>query len=146
MINMETSGATFSNGIRIFLYRIWNTELPIMNILMFFPSTANENENDTTIDRIINIAKFNNYGGIYVFNIFGGDDFFWNVMKIKIQENPLKMIVVAWGNKISKNRSVEIINKLKQKEIWELYCFKKNKNNNPSLPTRLPINTNIIKF
>jgi hypothetical protein len=47
------SGATFSNGVRTFLYRVWDENLPTIDILMYFPSTADENKDDTTILNLI---------------------------------------------------------------------------------------------
>ena len=130
------SGATFSNGVRTFLYRVWDENLPTIDILMYFPSTADENKDDTTIKRIISIVKNNNYGGINIYNL--------NTINEFLNTNLSKKIIIAWGNKISLKENNNLIHILQQK--YELYCFKKNKNGNPSLPTRLSNNIILEKY
>ena len=131
------SGASFSNGIRTFLYRVWDDTLPIIDILMYFPSTADENKDDITIKRIINIVKNNNYGGINVYNLNTIDE-----LLLKITDRT--KLIIAWGNKVTKKENDYIIHRLQEK--YELYCFKKNNNGNPSLPTRLPNNIVLEKY
>ena len=48
---------------RYYLYRIWNKELPLLAFIGLNPSTAAEEKNDPTINKIINITNFNGYGG-----------------------------------------------------------------------------------
>lgn len=131
------SGASFSNGIRTFLYRVWDDTLPIINILMYFPSIADENKDDTTIKRIISIIKNNNYGGINVYNLNTIDEFL-------SEQTRHGKLIIAWGNKVTKKENDNIIHSLQGK--YELYCFKKNNNGNPSLPTRLPNNIVLEKY
>lgn len=130
---MLVSTACFHNNIRTDLRRIWNNELPILTILMYYPSTADEVKDDTTISRIISIAKYNNYGGIIVLNTETEYKF----------ENNIQEVVVAWGNKLRPECSDKIISKLRENDL-KILCFGILKNGNPSLPTRLPIQT-IIK-
>ena len=68
----ENNGAEFSEDgkYRYALWRIWNTELPLVAILGLNPSTANETSDDPTIRRVKSFAKGWGYGGFYMLNLF----------------------------------------------------------------------------
>lgn len=55
---------------RLFLTRVWNDDKPIVCFIGLNPSTANEHDNDATINRLIGFADYNGYGGIYMLNLF----------------------------------------------------------------------------
>jgi hypothetical protein len=135
---METSGATYNKNDRVSLYRCWDNSLPSINILMYYPSTANAKTDDTTIKRCISISKKNGYGSIHVFNIH--EDVFLLTEEFKKNKN----LVIAWGSKISISESKKKINQLMKN--YKLLCFKKLKDGRPSLPTRLPNETKIQSF
>ena len=61
--NHTLSGADFSEDrkYRFSLWRIWNQELPLMMVIGLNPSTANETDNDNTIQSVCRIAKYNGY-------------------------------------------------------------------------------------
>lgn len=67
------SGATLSPDrlYRYELWRIWDSDLPLLAVCGLNPSTADEKTNDPTITRCINFAKAWGYGGIYMINLFG---------------------------------------------------------------------------
>lgn len=130
------SDALYNHIDRTYLIRIWDCNLPMIDILMYYPSYADQNRDDMTIRRCIDIAKFNNYGGIRVFNIH--NDVQQNIQLIS------NHIVVAWGNKLTYSESEKIIYGLGKK--YKVSCFKKLKTGLPSLPTRLPTQTKIIEY
>lgn len=68
----EKSGAIISpcESHRYSLWRIWDTEKPLVLWVMHNPSTADGIQDDPTIRRIINFSKDWGFGGIYVGNLF----------------------------------------------------------------------------
>jgi hypothetical protein len=131
-------GALYNSIDRINLIRKWDATKTNLNIIMYYPSTADSKTDDMTIKRCIDIAKFNEYGSISVYNI-QEDVFESSIIKEICKED----IVLAWGNKLSKSKSEKIVKLLKGAH---LLCFGKLKNGNPSLPTRLAKDTKIIRY
>ena len=132
------TSASYNSVDRISLSRKWDSTKKNINIIMYYPSTADAKNDDITIKRCIDIAKFNNYGSINVYNI--KEDVFDNSILEEILKGDL---VLAWGNKLSKTKSDKIVKLFKNSS---LLCFGKLKNGNPALPTRLSKQTEIIKF
>lgn len=66
------SGAKFSHcgKYRYVLWRIWDESKPKVMFIGLNPSTANENTNDPTINRVIGMGKKWGYGGVYMLNLF----------------------------------------------------------------------------
>jgi len=110
------------------------------------PSTADEKNNDPTITRCINFAKFWGYGGVCMTNLFafrakkpcdlkasndpvGKENDTW-IFKLSREA---AIIVAAWGNDGSfLNRSGKI-----HGEIFNLHCIKMNKSGQPAHPLYL---------
>lgn len=130
------SDATYNDIDRTYLIREWDTSLPMIDIIMYYPSYADQFQDDMTTRRTINIAKFNGYGGIRIFNIH--DDVQQDIQPISNE------IIVAWGNKLTRSESEQIISKFQKK--YEVLCFTKLQTGLPGLPTRLPIQTKITKY
>ena len=65
-------GATFSacGRYRFSLWRIWDARLQPAMFIMLNPSTADESENDPTVERCQRRAQAMGYGGLRVGNIF----------------------------------------------------------------------------
>jgi len=126
--------ASYTEGTRISLERVWNVLLPIMYIIMYRPSTADAKKNDTTIERTISIAKFNKYGSIKVYNLIPGF----------VPDLPTKELVIAWGGKEKVKESKKQIKLLNSK--YNLKCFTILKNGNPGLPTRLKNSTTLLEY
>lgn len=63
-------GAEFSNDNkhRYCLWRIWDSTLPLVMFIGLNPSTANAQNDDPTIRRIVSISKNLGYGGVYMMN------------------------------------------------------------------------------
>src|SRR5208337_4601641 len=70
----KKSGANFSEcrTWRYALWRIWDWQSYANNVMFIGlnPSTADEEQNDTTISRCIGFAKRWGYGGIYMLNLY----------------------------------------------------------------------------
>lgn len=68
----QSNGAHFSDcrNYRFILWRIWDTEKPAVMFIGLNPSTANENEDDPTIKKVIKIAANNGFGAVYMLNCF----------------------------------------------------------------------------
>lgn len=134
------SGASYNSIDRIKLFRKWDSTKKKLNIIMYYPSTADAKNDDVTIKRCIDIANFNNYGSISVYNI-QEDVFNTSIFDEIIKEG--SPIVLAWGNKLSESKTAKVVKSFKD---TTLLCFGKLKNGNPALPTRLAKETEIIKF
>jgi hypothetical protein len=67
-----TTGATFSTDrkYRYVLWRDWDLSKPVVVFIMLNPSTADELENDPTVERCERRAKKMGYGGLVVLNLF----------------------------------------------------------------------------
>lgn len=68
----ETSGAIFSpcRQYRYQLWRRWDDSKDMLMFLMLNPSTADENDNDPTVERCQRRAVQMGYGGLRVANLF----------------------------------------------------------------------------
>lgn len=154
----EESGAIFSEcrTWRYQLWRIWDTDLPMLNVTALNPSTADETKNDPTVRRCINFAKSLGYGGLYVTNIFafratlpadmkkaedpvGPENDYWLAKTAEMSG----MTVAAWGvhgNFLNRAAHVEKI-------IKDLYVFRlTRKTRVPEHPLYLPGNLEPISL
>ena len=114
---------------------------------MVNPSTANENEDDPTIRRVITYCKDWGYGGAYVTNLFAYRITDSNELKLHNEEELVglendaslmecasfcNLIMCAWGNKGKLyERSTTVVDMLKD---YELYCLRIAKTNEPMHP------------
>lgn len=105
------------------LWRIWDTHKPLCNFLMLNPSTADEVDNDPTVERCERRCRMWGYGGLIVTNIFafrathpvdmkaatepvGADN---DAAILSVAERS-SLIVCAWGKDGTfKNRSVAVM-------------------------------------
>ncbi len=130
------SDAKYNASVRTYLVRVWDTHRPLLDIVMYYPSTADAETDDTTIQRCRAIAAYNGYGGIRVFNVH--PDVVQDIQPVSNE------VVVAWGNKLSPSISQDICRKLAEK--FQLTCFKTLQNGCPGLPTRLPVQTLLCPY
>jgi hypothetical protein len=150
------SGAMFSDcrKYRYALWRIWDKKERLAMFIGLNPSTAKEDRDDRTIERIRSIVKGWGYGGFYMMNLFAivskkpsilkthpdplGDNDGW-IEKIAPK---CQMIVFAWGNfKEAKERSNRIV------EMFpDAHALHINKNGSPKHPLYCPIKTLPVKF
>ncbi|WP_296063301.1 DUF1643 domain-containing protein [uncultured Amphritea sp.] len=149
--------ANFSNcrKYRYALWRIWDESKPYAMFIGLNPSTADETENDPTINRCINYSKDWGYGGLCMVNLFafratapsdmmasnepiGSDNDEW----IKNLGTEAGVIIAAWGNDGSYlERSKEV-----RQMIPDLMCLKINKSGEPAHPLYQPGTAKPIKW
>lgn len=70
---IPASGAEFSPSkmYRYALWRIWDSDKPLVMFVGLNPSTANESKDDPTIRRVKRFAADNGFGGVLMLNLFG---------------------------------------------------------------------------
>jgi len=144
------SNAIFSEDrkYRYALWRIWDAEKPKIMFIGLNPSTANEDQNDPTIRRVIRFAKDWGYGGVYMMNLFAVvsadpkvlltcenpvmDNDYW----LKATKRKCMDVLFAWGN------FKEAYSRAKQVEAMfsGAYCLGKNKNGTPKHPLYISAN------
>jgi hypothetical protein len=152
--NNNCNGAEFSKDkiYRYALWRIWDSNKPLLMLIGLNPSRANEKYDDPTIRKVIKFAKGWTYGGIYMMNLFAfitpypnelltsnvSDNDEW-LMKIS---SKCDKVVFAWGiHKEAIVRSREII-----KLFPNGYYIDKSKNNIPKHPLYLKPDLQLQKF
>lgn len=138
-------GATLSTcrKYRFKLWRTWDSTKPYALFIGLNPSTADETEDDPTINRCVNFSKAWGYGGVYMVNLFayratdpsdmflaedpiGAENDHW----IKILSATAGIVIAAWGNN---GRHLERSTKV-SKTIPNLHCLKINKSGEPAHP------------
>ncbi len=142
---------------RYVLWRTWDDSKPYVMFIGLNPSTADEVDNDRTINRCINYAKDWGYGGLCMANLFSYCTKDPHVMKaaedpvgpendlwLKALSENAAVVVAAWGDDGSYlERSKQVVNMFP-----ELQCLKINKSGEPAHPlyqpgTATPIAMNI---
>lgn len=136
------------------LYRIWDEALPLAMCVGLNPSTANSDDNDPTIERLIALLKGNGYGGFHMMNLYGlissnpedlrkhsnpvGENYKW-VYPIR---DLCDSVIFCWGNfKQAQHFGKKLIAKYP-----EALCFGVNANGSPKHPLYLRANTKILKY
>ena len=68
----DSAGAIFSTRrkFRYALWRVWGDRENLVLFICLNPSTADETENDPTLNRCIGFAKSFGYGGLLLGNLF----------------------------------------------------------------------------
>ena len=142
---------------RYSLSRIWDESKPLIGFIGLNPSTADHIDDDRTISRCIDFAKFWGAGGFYMMNLFAyratdpsnmmeaeepiGTE---NNNHLLNLSNQVNKIVVCWGNGgIYKNRSQQVLDLLKGKN---LYCFLINKSGQPKHPLYSKSSSQLIPY
>lgn len=140
---------------RYVLSRIWDETKPFVMIVGLNPSTADETENDPTINRCIEFSKSWGYGGVYMLNLFAFRATLPKDMKnakdpvgvendnyIEEYSKLCDKVVCAWGNDGSyKKRSKTVLSNLNN-----TYYIKLNKSGEPAHPLYLKGNLTPTKF
>jgi hypothetical protein len=152
LTNKETSmdtGAKLSEcrTYRYSLWRVWDDSKPYAMFIGLNPSTADEVENDPTLNRCIDYAKTWGYGGIYLANLFAFRTKDPEIMKAAPDpvgpENNTSLInlaqkagivVAAWGNDgafLGRSKEVRAM-------VPNLSCLKMNNTGEPAHPLYQP--------
>lgn len=141
---------------RYMLTRTWDESKGYLTFIGVNPSTADENDNDPTIEQCIAIAKHWGFGGIIMLNLFAfratdPKDMKKAVDPIGKENNRYlfetakmsKVIVAAWGNHgkfRGKDLSVtEYLLEMQWLGYTRLVCLKRNKNGSPRHPLYLKV-------
>jgi hypothetical protein len=154
----QTAGAEFSEcrKYRYALWRIWDTEKPLVMFVGLNPSTANEKDNDPTIKSVERISRNNGYGGFYMMNCFSfvstnpadlqlESNNWINDFWLKKVASDCKTIVFAWGNfdvVVKSGRYFELLDMFGE----EAMTLKQNKNGSPKHPLYCKSDSQFIKF
>jgi hypothetical protein len=153
----ENNGALFSDqrDYRYALWRIWDNTLPKVMFIGLNPSTANENENDPTIRRVVSFARSWGYGGVFMMNLFPFVTPYPDVLQLhsvlESDKNEVGLnsfskkaerIVFAWGNfKEAQEMAKKVI------EMFpDAYCLGVNKNRSPKHPLYIAGSTRPVKY
>lgn len=130
---------------RYWLFRGWDDTLPLMMFIGLNPSTANEDEDDPTIRRVVDFAKSWGYGGVYMMNLYAivssdpkvlltcedplgkNDQFFDDISK------EVDAVLFAWGA-FKVNGRDEVM----KTRFPNAYCLGVNKNGSPKHPLYVP--------
>lgn len=128
------------------LWRIWDYSKPVLIFVMLNPSTADEQDNDPTVERCERRARRNGYGGVVVYNVFAFVSTDPEALKTTIdpigpkgdsclQEIPTRYphrtVVCAWG-KHAGLRGYAVAWMLSRHS--ELFCLALNKDGSPKHP------------
>ena len=121
------------------------------------PSTANENKNDPTINRVCAIANNNGFGGVYMMNIFPSitaypeelvslldqDAIEENWQELQIVSKKCSNVVFAWGNfkQITRGDTIPLMNLFPGAK-----CLRINKNGSPKHPLYCKADTKFIDY
>ena len=158
--NMEeifkNNGAHFdeTRTYRYALWRTWDESKPKIMFVGLNPSTANENDNDPTIRRVISFAQKWGYGSVFMVNLFPFVTTYPSELeknKKNINENDefVKMIashcekiVFAWGN----FKEATIRGKEMAMKFPTAYALQINKNGTPKHPLYVRGDFNLIHY
>ena len=159
----ETRSAAFSpcRQWRYHLQQVWDESRPNLLWLMLNPSTADETQNDPTVERCEMRAHMWNYGGVEVYNIFafratdpknmkaaedpvGPENDKWLAkFAIKSQQT---LAIAGWGNHGShQNRNRDVIKILNQK-MADVKALKINASGDPKHPLYIGYSQQPVPF
>lgn len=152
-------GAKFNaNRTRRFrLWRIWNRQLPLLVIVGMNPSTADENDNDPTVERCARRADMLGYGGILMMNMLdiietdsrkldempaqlrcSADNTRQLLSAIELAETAKADILCGWGKPGQKYGAVAWFATQAARAGVTLFCLKRNKDGSPAHPLYQP--------
>jgi len=137
------------------LWRIWNDDKPLVMFVCLNPSTADANQDDPTLRRLIRFAYDLRYGGLYLGNLFAyrskypsdlryrpysvGPE---NDQHLMIMADICSQVVFAWGNDGAlRDRYKEVVPMLPN-----ALCFGKTAAGHPKHPLYIAKNTELIPF
>ncbi|MFK5951230.1 MAG: DUF1643 domain-containing protein [Methylococcales bacterium] len=142
---------------RYALWRTWDKSKPYAMFIGLNPSTADEIENDNTINRCISFATDWGYGGLCMTNLFAFCT--KDPDEMKAAKNPIGPENNEWLNKLSNNAGIIIAawgddgsHLGRSKEVIAMFpnlkCLKINKTGEPAHPlyqpgSAVPINMSI---
>lgn len=140
---------------RYVLSRVWDEEKPTVMFIGLNPSTADECEDDPTIQKCIKFAQSWDYGGLYMLNLFAyrttNPRVLWEVKEpigngnddyIKRYSDGCDKVICAWGNNgdfMQRGKSI-------LQYVPNAHYLKLNKSGQPSHPLYLKSTLTPQKF
>ncbi len=153
---LVASGAEFSRRRtwRYDLWRVWNWGDLIATFICLNPSTADENSNDPTVERLERRARMWGYGGVHVLNIFSyrstdpeallalSDPIYaigpLNDEHILARSREAGIVICAWGgHKSAQVRGPQVEMMLRSAGV-KLHALRLNADGSPQHPLYLP--------
>jgi hypothetical protein len=144
------------NEYRYTLLRVWDKTKPKIAFIGLNPSVADEQQDDNTVRKCINIARRDGYGQIVMLNAYAYRSTDpkgltsqldvvgrFNDRYIAEESKSADKIVVAWGNHATDDRHTTL---LKVLEGQRLYCFAKNNNGKPKHPLYVSLKAPLISY
>lgn len=144
------------NEYRYTLLRIWDSSKPRIVFIGLNPSVADEQQDDNTVRKCINIARRDGYGSMIMLNAYAYRS--TDPKALETQQNVVgthndhhiaqackgvDKIVVAWGNHATDDRHLTL---LKVLDGHQLYCFAKNNNGKPKHPLYVSLKAPLIQY
>lgn len=149
---------------RLFLGRLWDHNCSKILFIGLNPSTADGQEDDNTVTRLINFSKSWGFGGFYLCNVYsfvstdrkGLLPYYIklsphkrkvidrrNFKVIEDRASICSMVVFCWGATVIEEEGPQdkLISKFK-----DARCFGKNQNGSPKHPLYLPSHLSLIPF
>jgi hypothetical protein len=140
----QAAGAHFSKcrRYRYALWREWDGTKPSIAFIGLNPSTANENEDDPTIRRVVAFAKAWGFGKVYMLNLFAWvsahpedlltceDALGNNDEHLLSYAGACEKIVLAWGAFKQNKARAEVVKQM----FPEAYALETNKDGSPKHP------------
>lgn len=144
---------------RYSLFRTWAMGAPVITWIMLNPSTADERENDPTIERVCRRSKSLGFGGVNIVNLFAFRSPYPWVLKelddpvgvandtaIMVAARTAAKVVVAWGTDGAlKNRAAAVLQKLSDADV-ALHCLGTTKGGFPRHPLYIPYSQDLERF
>lgn len=145
----EVAGAIFSSDrkYRYVLWRVIDSNKPMLMFVGLNPSKASENVNDNTIKKLIKITRNNGYGGFYMCNLFA-----WISTKPEVLLNKPEIIgqdnnnvlryyyqvaektIFCWGAFKEAHKSGRAVDVIRILDGHKNHCLRKTKNGYPWHP------------
>lgn len=160
-VTQDAASATFSpcRRYRYTLTRIWDPTRPILVFLMCNPSTADDSDNDPTVERCQRRARRMGYGGVIVLNLFAlrsttpsvlyevddpvGPD---NDAAIRSVCVRAPMVICAWGKPGSLlGRAASVVDMLRKIRA-PLYALAVNQDGSPKHPLYIRNDADPVPF
>lgn len=148
-LTQDAATATFSpcRRYRYTLGRIWNPQKPSLVFCMLNPSTADETQNDPTVERCQRRADRMGFGGVTVLNLFAlrstdpaglyeiddpvGPENDQSILDVCLRA---PMVICAWGKHgHHMGRAETVLHKLRAEAI-PLFALATNKDGSPKHP------------
>lgn len=145
--------AVFSDDrrFRYRLWRVWDESLPMANLLMLNPSTADETKGDATVDRQCERVKRLGYGSLFVTNAYAFKA--TDPKELKRAGYPIgpennehiitvakmaRIVICGWGGHIQKSRSIAVLRMLRSVAKRVPHALSFTKSGEPGHPLYLP--------